>query len=271
MKRPYWHYSWSFLLCMFVGAIAVIIFQLCDITPFDIGPFDILLGHLALMILPITITLANRHDNLKYLWLFSILIGVWSADFLSMILQAEGMLLETKFSSVLNLNLLGFTTVAIVGLVILRLLTIRNYEVKKSRRHNSPYISIITLCLTILCFRAYHFYMICKGIPNVERSIMVANIEIHHIAWGSIGLYAFGLVLFVNPHWIKKNISAAIMGGLFAFIADEALYYCLDEVTDVSYGEVTSFLGAIIFAAIYCIWILIISNIHTSKTHLGFI
>ena len=85
-----------------------------------------------------------------------------------------------------------------------------------------------------------------RGVPNEERSVMWANVEMHHINWGIVLVVAIAMlwVLFSRGKW-SRILGVLLLGVGLGFIWDEWIYYALAKVTDDVYFSGITYASAI--------------------------
>ncbi len=247
MQRP--TYRVFFLWFSLAGAGGMLL-SACGAVPVAAGPFSLLPGHLAVALLPVLAGWAMWRPR-RALWGFSgVVVGVWAADFVRMIQQGDSRAPGPPGTEATAALLAAGAAAALAGAMLLA--RRRSAPSPTARSRWAAPIAVASLIATVLLLRAHYAYMIHTGVPNHERSTMLAGREIHHIATGSVGCYLLLLLAMVRPGMRMPKTAAAVAGVLAGAVGDEVLYYGLAHVTDAAYGQGISIAGAVGVGVLYC-------------------
>ena len=97
-----------------------------------------------------------------------------------------------------------------------------------------------------------------RDIPNDERSIYIANLEIHHINIGIILLLWIPFLFKYLPRFSKniyKKLGYIFIGFIYGTVFDESFYYILQNLNDEQYFDITvTLFSFIIMLTSFFIW-----------------
>lgn len=240
---------------MLSTASVTLLLQSCGFVPIRFSGVALMPGHIALSLLPFTITLLYCSRSLVSTISFASAAGIAAADCVALVLRANSEYLPGGFSHAAPLALPA-VLIVLFGMSVAVLL-MKTARPPQNPRRDLPLIALSALALTIVIFRIFHHVQVSLGVPNTERSLLLGGQEIHHIVPGSIGCFAIGLLLLANPDLAWWRTIAAALGILLGTVADQVLYYCLAEVTDAAYDGVPSTVGAVVFGVLYATFLLV--------------
>jgi hypothetical protein len=108
-----------------------------------------------------------------------------------------------------------------------------------------PVAAGAAVALSFVGYRASQLYLKAQGVPNDDRSLVVASYEVHHVSTGSV-LLVLAAVALTSPRlrrrWHRVAALAAAVGC--GFVADEVPYVFYPTMTDDLYFGTVSTVGA---------------------------
>jgi hypothetical protein len=116
----------------------------------------------------------------------------------------------------------------------------RNLKIRKFSLTWATLYSLFIVSI-LLFFRLYNVFM--RDIPNEERSLMIAGIEIHHIISG-LFILSFSTILILNFPSKSRVVLIFYCLGL-AMIGDQITYFLMYPLTDAAFFTPFSLIGAI--------------------------
>lgn len=146
------------------------------------------------------------------------------------------------------LSVTGSVAVGLVALVLVGVLA--------SRRNGDPPVtpgrwltalSTFAVAASYVGYRVSQVYLRRSGVPNDERSLVLAGYEVHHASTGSLLLVVGALALCVPGLDKRVHRGAALVFAVGAgFVADEYLYLFYPVMTDELYFGVPSLVGGVV-------------------------
>jgi len=127
--------------------------------------------------------------------------------------------------------------------------------------------------LTIVFFRISQFILLEKGVPNEERSLIIFNVEVHHLISGYFGLLLLlPFIVYSSRKRFRKvksnhlnNIIKLISFVLLSFMIDQSTYFLFLDLDDLSYFSPTSLYGSILLLLIIIIYIYLKKTYDSNK------
>ena len=118
-------------------------------------------------------------------------------------------------------------------------------------------INTVLICsamgITILLFRV--IYLLTSHIPNDERSMMIAGVEIHHAVLGALVICLLAVLMAKRKTHIGTTF-CIFFGSASGFILDQVSYLPILDLTDAAYNSRISWLGAATGAAAYVAYVM---------------
>lgn len=107
-------------------------------------------------------------------------------------------------------------------------------------------LSALAVAASYVGYRVSQVYLRRAGVPNDERSLVLAGYEVHHATTGSL-LLVVGAVALAAPGLDRRiHRGAALLFAVGAgFVADEYLYLFYPVMTDELYFRVPSVVGGL--------------------------
>lgn len=205
--------------------------------PLEIGIFAINLGNIGFFLLILCGTLLIAGIKTRWIWAC---MAVAFDQMIYLICKSNPSFGFFSIQSILG---------SIVFLVI-SILFIMFFDVQSRARIygnlKSKFFFVFLIAIVIGIFRISQLWLYKMGVSNEHRSIILLGFEIHHINFGLIMVWISAHIIYFFPLSEKlKRISTILLAVGIAFISDQISYYALKEITDVSYNQFPSFIGAV--------------------------
>jgi hypothetical protein len=145
------------------------------------------------------------------------------------------------------LSIAGSVTVGIAALALVGVLASRSDEELPSPPGRwLTALSALAVAASYVGYRVSQIYLRRAGVPNDERSLVLAGYEAHHASTGSLLLVAGAVALTVPGLDRRTHRVAALVFAVGAgFVADEYLYLFYPVMTDELYFGVPSVVGGL--------------------------
>ena len=104
-----------------------------------------------------------------------------------------------------------------------------------------------TSIAVIMTFRISDWQMRLSGVRNEDRSLYCYGHEIHHLAWGLVGM---GLLALANQWSRTSTIHLAFqiaLGLSVGTFIDQITYFTLTDLSDVAYISIPSLMAPILW------------------------
>ena len=226
--------------------------RLGGLAPIVAGPFHIHFGHLSAWLIPLVLTAWLAQRAQWQMCLFVVLYGVLLGELLWPVISvwSSGGLFVTR-----EIVFWFLFAVAVAGF---SLVVCGRSHPQASQSSNvaksTCWVFCTGLLASVVTCRLFHYVMLSLGVPNASRSILLTGVEIHHAYVGLTGLYICGLIAFNGCQWVPGALLVGIIAVCCGLIADQALYFCLREITDSAYSGRISWTGALLFVPFYGLW-----------------
>lgn len=227
------------------GVCAARLFGL--VGPADVGPFALVLSVVAMPVLWWTGTkLAVRPrapDRRRTRLALAVAAGVVADELVYLALRQAGVGYWDPRSLAGSVVLAAAVTAVVVGFAAAG----DGQGVAPTPGRWLSLASGAAVALSFVGYRASQLYLRARGVPNEERSMVLAGYEIHHVSTGSV-LLVLGAVALASPgpgrRWHRVAAVAVAVGC--GFVADEYPYVFYPEMTDALYfGAVSTAGGAV--------------------------
>ncbi|MGA1841587.1 MAG: hypothetical protein ACMUIU_13270 [bacterium] len=214
--------------------------------PIEIGIFAINLGNIGFFFLILCGTLLIAGINTRWIWVGT---AVAFDQMIYLICKSN-----PSFGFFSIQSILGSVIFLVISILFIMFFDVQSrtriYSSLKSR-----FFYIFLIAIVIGIFRISQLLLYKMGVSNEHRSIILLGFEIHHINFGLIMVWILAHIIYFFPLSEKlKRISAILLAVGIAFISDQISYYALKEITDISYNQFPSFMGA--FSVLIIIMIL---------------
>jgi hypothetical protein len=130
-----------------------------------------------------------------------------------------------------------------LGLVALSRLGTDRRPSAPSARFAAGLGAVVAACF--VGFRASQEYFRAAGVPNAERSLVLAGHEIHHATTGSVVLVAGALLVAASAGRRAHRVGALVAAVGCGFVADQYPYVFLRAATDAAYFGGLSYAGGL--------------------------
>jgi hypothetical protein len=115
----------------------------------------------------------------------------------------------------------------------------------------SAWLTMGSAVLTVIAFQVYNRWARAAGVPNEDRSLIVGGVEIHHLNWGVLFLFALISTAYLWPSGRMTFTAVSILLGLSAgMVWDEWFYYARTIVSDAAYFATSTWVAAAVLMAI---------------------
>lgn len=145
------------------------------------------------------------------------------------------------------LSLAGSVAVGMVALALVGLLASRSDEdLPTTPGRWLTALSTLAVAASYVGYRVSQVYLRRAGVPNDERSLVLAGFEVHHASTGSLLLVVGAIALAVPGLDNRVQRAAALIFAVGAgFVADEYLYLFYPVMTDELYFGLPSLVGGV--------------------------
>ena len=100
-------------------------------------------------------------------------------------------------------------------------------------------------------FQGFNRYQRAAGVANEDRSLLLFDVEVHHLNWGVV-LLALLITLGGSRAWSfpAKVAGVVLLGVAIGMITDEWYYYAGRSVTDEAYFEPATWISCAILSLV---------------------
>ena len=214
------------------------------VLPVSVGPLVLPLSALALPVLFVVVPdLAVRPRGDRRALAAddaAVAAGVVGDELVFVALRADGVGYWSPASVAGSLALAAGVGLVLVGLS--RLAPARR-PAAPSARFAAGLAAVVAACF--VGFRASQEYFRAAGVPNAERSLVLAGHEIHHATTGSVVLVAGVLLVAVAAGRRVHRLGALVAAVGCGFVADQYPYVFLRAATDAAYFGGLSYAGGL--------------------------
>lgn len=193
------------------------------------------LAYVALSLLSWPATTVRRESLIWKLWMVAALVAI--AELPMMAVRPADVAVRAALLG------LGLAVAAVLAIAIRIAMRWHHPLVPSNRR--AIIIFAISLIVVVLN-QAFNRVALSAGVPNDERSVLIAGFEVHHLNWGVI-------LLVLTPTLSGPSVGHALAEKLIIFalgvgnglVLDQWLYYMRVVVTDETYFAPSTLLSAI--------------------------
>lgn len=225
-------------------ACGVVLARLASVVlPVGLGPLVLPLSALALPVLFVAVPrLAVRPgpDRRRVAAAAAVAAGVVGDELVFVALRADGVGYWSPASVGGSLALAAGLG---LGLVALSRLGTDRRPSAPSARFAAGLGAVVAACF--VGFRASQEYLRAAGVPNAERSLVLAGHEIHHATTGSVVLVAGALLVAASAGRRAHRVGALVAAVGCGFVADQYPYVFLRAATDAAYFGGLSYAGGL--------------------------
>ena len=262
-------------IIMILALIIYLFWYLCGISEFILNfqNIKISLGHISymgLLFLPAYLVIEN--DLLQKLWIFFSSLSL--LDLINLIYITNGKLeqLPYNFFSSTFLFILIILFFIVIFFAISKSITTVDFKTK----FKDLLIVIYSSVFFVFIYHLSNIWLVSKNIKNIDRSLFINNLEIHHINYG-IFLLIFVPFLFKYISRLSnklKFLGFTFIGFIYGTVFDESFYYMNEFKTEIQYDKLylnnifILLISLIIMIVSFFIWFYILKkqkekNVHT--------
>jgi hypothetical protein len=205
--------------------------------PLEIGIFAVNLGNIGFSLLILCGTLLIAGIKTRWIW-----VGMAMAfdQMIYLICKSNP---SFRFFSIQSI--LGSLIFLVISILFIMFFDVQSRpRIYRSLKSRFFYVFLVAIVIGI--FRISQLWLYKMGVSNEHRSIILLGFEIHHINLGLLMVWISAHIIYFFPLPEKlKRISTILLAVGIAFISDQISYYALKEITDISYNEFPSFIGAV--------------------------
>jgi hypothetical protein len=207
-------------------------------------------GNVAAALLPIAlIRVFVGRESAWHICAFLFMAGSTAVEFLAMIARAEGILLSWR----------AYLGLAGVGIAVLSPLAwwVTSLRPSPIVGRSTPVfhvaLAVGAMMASVMAFRLYYWYALWSGVPDEERSLMIAGYQVHHIGSGLALTTVLGSLRLRFAKACHSAWFAVAVGVALGAVGDQIVYYALPKVTDLAYCGWQSLAGAVGFCSGYAV------------------
>jgi hypothetical protein len=213
--------------------------------PLEIGIFAINLGNIGFFLLILCGTLLITGIKTRLIW---VSMAIAFDQMIYLICRSNP---SFHFFSIQSI--LGSIIFLIISILFIMFFDVQ-FQTEIYAGLKSKIFFILLVIIVISGFRLSQFLLYKIGVSNESRSIIFLGFEIHHINFGLIMVWVSAHLIYFFPLTEKlKKISTILLAVGIAFILDQISYYALKKITDISYNEFPSLIGAISILILFMI------------------